>query len=149
MTTTTKKTAKEAIGFEAMTGFNQESFKEGYEKFAEGVSTVADFHKASLEAFMASAGALAKGVEKVTSEQTAFLKAAYENGVSTAKAASASKSVQEAFEINSEFVRDSLEKNLGQINKVADLWIETAKQTAEPLTVRYSEMVEKIQAYRP
>lgn len=149
MSTTTKKAAGEGAGFEAMAGVNPEAFKEGYEKFAEGVSTVADFQKASIEALMASAGAFAKGVEKLTNEQTAFLKAAYENGVATAKAASSSKSAQEAFEINSEFVRDSLERNLGQVNKVADLWMETAKETAEPLTARYSEMVEKIQSYRP
>lgn len=147
--TTTKKTAKDATGFEALGAFNPESFKEGYEKFAEGVSTVADFHKGSLEALMASAGALAKGVEKMTSDQTAFLKDAYENGAATAQAAASSKSVQETFEINSEFVRGAMEKNLGQISKTADLWIETAKQTAEPLTARYSEVVEKIQSYRP
>lgn len=149
MSTTTKKATKEAAGFETVTGFGPENFKQGYEKLADGVSTVADFHKGTLEAVMASVGAFAKGFEKAASEQTAYVKAAYENGVATAKAASASKSVQEAIEINSEFMRDSLEKNLGQVNKMADLWIETAKQTAEPLTARYSELVEKIQAYRP
>ena len=54
---------------------------------------------------MASATAFAKGVEKVTKEQSAFFKATYEDGVATAKAASASKSVQEAVELNSEFFR--------------------------------------------
>ncbi len=150
--TTTKKTTKSAsdkTSFESLNGFGPESFKEGYEKLAESVSSVAEFQKGSLEAVMASAGAFAKGFEKLANEQTAFLKAAYEDSVATAKAASASKSVQEAIEINSEFVRETMEKNLGQINKVADMWIETAKNSAEPLTERYSEMVGKIQAYRP
>ena len=144
----TKKTttAAEAFDFKA---FSPESFKDGYEKFAEGLTAVADFQKESLNAVMASAGAFAKGVEKLTAEQTAFSKAAFEDTVANAKAAAGSKTVQEAFELNSDFVRSSLEKNLGQINKVADIWSETTKETVEPLTARYSELVEKIQAYRP
>lgn len=141
-----KKNTADAFDIKAL---SPESFKEGYEKFAEGVSTMADFHKESLNAMMASAGAFAKGVEKVTAEQASFSKAAFEDTVATAKAAAGSKTVQDAIELNSEFMRTTVEKNLGQINKVADIWAATAKDTVEPLTERYSDLVEKIQAYRP
>jgi len=147
--TATKKTTTETNPFETMTTLNPEAFKEGYEKFAEGFSTMADFHKGSMEAFMASAGAFAKGVEKLTAEQSAFVKSAFEQSVATAKAASGAKNVQESVDINADFARESIEKNLGQATKVADLWIETTKETVEPLTARYSELVEKIQSYRP
>ena len=146
---TTKNTTNGAEAFEALTQLNPESFKEGYEKFAEGVSAFADFQKGSVEAVMASAGAFAKGFEKLASEQSAFVKASFEEGVATAKAASSSKSVQEAIDLNSEFVREAVQKNLGQFNKVADICIETTKETVEPLSVRYTELVEKIQSYRP
>ncbi|WDI31365.1 TIGR01841 family phasin [Hyphococcus flavus] len=144
----TKKnaTAADAFDFQA---FSPDAFKDGYEKFAEGMTAMADFHKESLNAVMASAGAFAKGVEKLTAEQTAFTKAAYEDTVANAKAAAGSKTVQEAIELNNEFVRSSIEKNLGQINKVADIWSETTKESVEPLSARYSDLVEKIQAYRP
>ena len=147
--TATKTTAKQDTGFDAMTGVNTEAFKEGYEKISEGVSAFADFHKGSLEAFMASAGAFAKGVEKLSTQQSTFVKTAFDEGVASAKAVSTSKSVQEALDIQSDYARETIEKNLGQINKVADLWIETTKKSAEPLTSRYAEMVEKIQSYRP
>jgi len=143
-----KTTATVADAFD-MKAFSPEAFKEGYEKFAEGVSSFADFQKESLDALMASAGAFAKGVEKLTAEQSAFTKAAFEETVATAKAATAAKTLQEAIELNSEFVRETVEKNLGQINKVADICAATAKDTVEPLTARYSDLVEKIQAYRP
>lgn len=129
--------------------FSPESFKEGYEKFAEGISTFADFQKESLNAIMASAGAFTKGFEKLTAEQTAFSKAAFEETVANVKTASSAKSLNDAVELNSKFVRTSIEKNLGQINKVADICSETAKDSVEPLTTRYSDLVEKIQAYRP
>ena len=150
MATTTKKTTTtDTTGFEALTNFDSETYKQGYEKFAEGVSSFADFNKGSFDAVIASATAFAKGFEKAAKEQSEFFKTAYDEGVATAKAASASKSVQEAVELNSEFVRGSFEKNLGQINKMADLWVETVKQSTEPLTSRYSEVVEKVQSYRP
>ncbi len=145
----TKKTVQETNAFESMMAFNPESYKEGSEKFAEGVTTFTDFQKNYLEAVMASAGAFAKGVEKLTAEQTAFAKSSFEEGVAIAKAASSAKSLQESVDINSTYAREAIEKNLGQATKVADLWIETTKQTVEPLTVRYSELVEKIQSYRP
>ena len=140
------KTAADAFDMKA---FSPESFKEGYEKFAEGMSSFADFHKESLNALMVSAGAFAKGVEKLTSENAAFSKTAFEETVATAKAASAAKTLQEAIELNSDFMKTSVEKNIGQINKVADIWSSTAKDTVEPLTERYSALVEKIQSYRP
>jgi len=145
----TKKTTENADVFENLTTINPEAFKQGYEKFAQNASVFADFNKGAMEAFMASAGAFAKGVEKLTSENAAFAKAAFEETTSTAKAAASSKSVQEAVELNSDFVRASMEKNLGQVNKVADIWMEMTKNTTEPLTAHYSELVEKIQTYRP
>ncbi|MBT8472762.1 MAG: phasin family protein [Marinicaulis sp.] len=145
--TTTKK-ATEANPFEAMTTFDNAMFKEGYEKFAENVTAVADFQKDIFEAFVTSASAYAKGVEKITGENTTFVKEAFEDAVSIAKTASTSKNVQEAFEVNKDFAKTQMEKNVDQVNKVSELWMETATKTAEPLNERYSELVEKIQAYR-
>ena len=145
----TKKTTNGFDAFESMTAFGPEAFKEGYEKIASSVSAMADFHKGTMEAAMASAGAFAKGFEKMTSENTTFAKSAFEESVANAKATAASKSPQEAFDLTSEFVRTSMEKNLGQINKVADICIETAKESSDPLTTHYGELIEKIQAYRP
>ena len=143
-----KKTATAADAFD-ISAFSPDNFKQGYEKFAEGLSSMADFQKESLSALMASAGAFAKGMEKLTSESTSFSKSAFEETVATAKAATAAKTLQEAIELNSDFVKTSVEKNLGQINKVADIWSETAKDAVEPLTARYTELVEKIQSFRP
>ena len=145
----TKKTTEAAEVFEKLTSVNPESLKEGYDKIAEGMSAVADFQKGSMEAVMASAGAFAKGFEKLTSEQTSFAKTALEDSLANAKAATSAKNVQDAVELNRELVRKSIETNLGQVSKVTDIVIETAKETVEPLTAHYSEMVEKIQAYRP
>lgn len=149
MMATAKKTFGSGETFETLTAVNSESLREGYDKVAKGVSQFADFQKGSLEALMASASSFAKGIEKAASEQTAFAKASYEEGAAAAKAAATSKSVQEAFEIQSDYLRTAFEKNLAQFNKLTDHWIATTKETAEPLTARYGEFVEIVQTYRP
>lgn len=134
--------------FEALTAFGPETFKDGYEKFAKGMTSWADFQKGSVEAFMASAGVLAKGLEKAATTQAGFVKEQFEESVATAKAAASTKSVQEAMELQNEFVRAAFEKNLGFATKLADHWTAVAKEASDPLTKRYGEFVEMVQSYR-
>ena len=145
-----KKTVEDASSetFEALTTFSPDTFKDGYEKFAKGMNSWADFQKSSVEALMASAGVFAKGLEHAASSQASFVKEQFEEGVATAKAAAASKSVQEAMELQNEFVRSAFEKNLGHATKLADHWTGVAKEAADPLTKRYGEFVEMVQSYR-
>ncbi len=146
---TAKKTEAGGNAFDAFATINPDSFKEGYEKFAETATAFADFNKNAMEAVMTAASAYSKGIEKLTAENTDFIKSSYEHAVSVGKSVASAKSPQEAFDIQSEFTRESVEKNLGQANKVSDLWVDTTKKTMAPLTERYSELVEKIQSYRP
>jgi len=149
MATNGKQTETITDAFETMTASAPEFLKGGYEKAAENVSTLVDFQKSSLEAVMTSAGAVAKGVEKTVTEQSAFAKESFEDGVAAAKAAASSKSIQDALTVQNDYVRSAFEKNLGQFNKVADQWMALTKEVAAPLTEQYGAMVEKVQTFRP
>jgi phasin family protein len=146
---TAKKSASAAETIETWTAVSPDTLKEGYEKLATGFSKWADFNRESVEAMMASAGRLAKGFEQAASENSAFAKSSYEDGVAALKAATTSKSMQEALDIQSEFVRTLFERNLTQMNKLAEHWVSTTKEAAEPITARYTEFVEMVQSYRP
>ncbi|MEZ5921933.1 MAG: phasin family protein [Parvularculaceae bacterium] len=141
-----KQTVENA--FESATAFTSDAFKEGYEKFATGSNSFADFQKGSLEAWMQSANIVAKGFEKAATEQASFAKDRFEDSVAVVKAASTSKSVQEAIELQSDFARTAFEKNLAFANTLADHWNGVAKEASEPMTKRYSEFVEMVQSYR-
>lgn len=147
---TTKKTADATQPFDALSAaMNPEAFKEGYERMAEGFSSVADFNKSSMEALMSSTGVYAKGVEAAAQEQTSFLKEAYEDGIAASKAASSASSVQEVLEIQTDYVRSAMEKNLGFATKITDHWVSVAKEASDPISERYGEFVEMVQSYRP
>ena len=143
------KGTADATGFDAMTAMNPETLKEGYERMAKSVSTIAEFQKGAMDAMMSSAGAYARGLEKASAEHSAFVKEAYEDSAAATKAASTAKSVQEAMEIQSDFARAAFEKNLSFAAKLADHWTSVTKEATDPLTKRYGELVEQVQTYRP
>ena len=142
-----KKAANEA--FEVFASARPEAMKEGFDKLAQSMTTLTEFNKSAVEALMASAGALARGIERATSEHNAFLKAAYEDSVAALKATASSKSMQETIDLQTEYVRAQTAKNLSQFSKLSEHWTATAKDVTEPLTQRYGELVEMVQAYRP
>ncbi len=146
---TTKTAQSNGQGFDAFSMMNPEAFKDGYERFAKSATAFADFQKGSLEAVMACAGAYARGLEKAASEQTAFVKEAYEDGVSAAKSATSAGSVQEAFEVQSAYAQSALEKNMSFATKIADHWSGVTREATDPLSKRYGEFVEVVQTYRP
>ncbi|MEM9706390.1 MAG: phasin family protein [Pseudomonadota bacterium] len=146
---TAKKTTPGADAFDAMSAINPEMFKDGYEKATQSMTAFAEMQKASMEALMASAGSVAKGVEEFASEGAAFAKEAFEESVAAAKATATSKSVQEAFDVQNDYVRTSFEKSLQQLNKSAEHWISVAKEASQPITEQYGSIVEKVQTYRP
>lgn len=139
---------KAAEAFEVFAA-KPEAFKEGYERMTKGFANAAEFNKSTVEALMASAGALSRTIEQTTSEQNAFLKSAYEDGVAAFRAASGSKSLQEAIDVQTDYLRDAFGKQVAQLSKISELWLATSKEAAEPLTRRYGELVEIFQSYRP
>ncbi|MBI1392147.1 MAG: hypothetical protein GC152_05325 [Alphaproteobacteria bacterium] len=143
----TKTKTAEAFDFAQI--MTPESFKEGFDKAAESLRDATEFQKEAMEAMMTSAGVYAKGVEKAASEHSAFVKESYDDGAAAMKAATSASSVQEALEIQSEFSRSIMEKNLSFVAKLADHWTAVAKEATDPLAKRYGEFVEKVQAYRP
>jgi hypothetical protein len=146
MVTVKKSAAADAV--ESL-GFQSEAVRQGYERFTKSLGTLADFQKHTLEALIASAGAAARGVETATSEHATYAKECYEDCVAAARATSSCASIQEAFDVQGDYLRAAFEKNLNQFNRLADHWVTTTKAVAEPMTSRYGAFVEMVQSYRP
>lgn len=146
---TTAKTTKKTESFDMSSMFDINTMQEGYEKTADALRDLADFQKEAFEAVVSSAQVYAKGVEAAASEQTTFVKEAYDDGAEAVKAATSAGSVQEALEIQSDFARTTFERNMSFASKLADHWSSVAQEASEPITKGYGAFVEKIQAYRP
>ncbi|MEZ5895835.1 MAG: phasin family protein [Parvularculaceae bacterium] len=140
---------KDTNAFDGFTALDTETFKDGYEKLAKGFSTLAEFNKESADAFMKSAGVFGKGFETAATTQASFAKESLEDGVAAAKAVAGTKSVQEVMELQSDYLRSAVEKNVSHATKLAEIWSGVAKDAADPISKRYSEFVEFVQTYRP
>ena len=119
---------------------------DGARRMTDGMSQFGSFGQDTVEAVTASATIVAKGLEKATQENVAFAKTQMEHGAERMKAFQSVKTPQEFFEAQANLFRTVMEAQIEQTNKVSDMMIETAREAAQPMSKRYTAMVEMMQA---
>ena len=119
---------------------------DGVTRMTEGMSKMGSFGQDTMEAMTASATIVAKGLEKATQENVSFAKSQMEQGAERMKAFQSVKTPQEFFEAQADVFRTVMEAQIEQTNKVSDMMIETARDAAQPMSKRYSAMIEMMQA---
>ncbi|MSP00604.1 MAG: phasin family protein [Acetobacteraceae bacterium] len=100
------------------------------------------FGQANLEAFVKSGQIWSTGVQELTKQFATTAKASFDESVSTFKALSSVKSVQEAIELQSTFAKASLGKAMAESNKLTDASIKLTEQALAPITARVTVAVE-------
>ncbi|MEL7028548.1 MAG: TIGR01841 family phasin [Pseudomonadota bacterium] len=150
MATKTKTDTNGAsAAFDSMAAVSNEAVKDGMEKVMKSVGDFSEFSRETVEAVMSSANALSKNMETLNSEAISYSKQSLEDGMSAAKAAMTSRSLQELIEVNTDYTKSAFDAYMGQLNKFSDMMVAAAKDTTEPLNDRFSAMVEMVQSYRP
>ncbi|GGD04702.1 phasin family protein [Aquisalinus flavus] len=124
------------------------TMKENMEKMSKGMAEFGEFGKDNVEAVVASASTFAKGFEDIATEQANYAKSSMEKSVEQMKTVASAKTPQDFMEAQTDYVRSAFESNMSQMNKLSDMWIATAKDCTEPLSRRYTAMVEKVQSFR-
>ena len=143
----TKKTTTqgaESIETALLTG--AEAMKDGFEKAVKGYDQFFTFGKDNAEAMLKSANAAGKGIETINSEVFAYARKSAEESVAAAKAVLSSKTVEEAFQVQSEFSKAVFESYVDQLAKFGDMALATARHSAEPLQARVSAFAELVRA---
>ncbi|WP_417496306.1 phasin family protein [Maricaulis sp.] len=133
---------------ESMTAATNDSFKEGVEKTLSAVNEATAFHKDTVEAVIASATVTGKGLEAAGSNAAAYAKTAMEEGVAATKALSSAKSLQEIFEIQSNYAQSAMGSYLAELNKTTELFSGLVKDGAKPLNTRFAAVAELAQSQR-
>ena len=133
---------------ESMTAATNETFKEGFEKTLSAVNEASAFHKDTVEAVIESATVTGKGLETVGTNAAAYAKTAMEEGVAATKALSSAKSMQEIFEIQSNYAKSAMGSYLAELNKTTELFSGLVKDGAKPLNTRFAAVAELAQSQR-
>ena len=122
--------------------------KAGFEKAVKSYDTVLGYGKDTVEAYMKSATIAGKGVETINSELYSYSKDAIEESIAASKAILGSKSVHEAFELQTDYAKSAFEAYVGELTKFSELFTSTTKSTFAPLQGRVQAWVEVVQSAR-
>jgi phasin family protein len=141
---TTTPPGAEPIETALLTG--AEAMKDGFEKAVKGYDQFVCFGKDNAEAVLKSANAAGKGIETINSEVLAYTRKSVEESVAVAKAVLSAKTVEEAFQLQSEFGKSAFETYVDQLAKFGDMALATARRAAEPFQARVSALTELVRA---
>ncbi|WP_323761405.1 TIGR01841 family phasin [Maricaulis sp.] len=133
---------------ESMTAASNDALKEGFEKTLKSVTEASNFQKETVDALIASATVAGKGFETANANAVTYAKSAMEEGVAATKKFASAKSVQEVFEIQSEFTKLAMENYLAEVNKNSELFSDLMKTSVKPLNDRVAAAMELAQVQR-
>jgi len=131
--------AKAASGYTE----TQAKMKEGVEKVMKTAEEIVSFNQGNVEAMVKSGQIWAAGMQDIGKQMAATAQASFDETMATFKALTSVKSLKDAFDLQSNFARATLEKTLAESGKLTDASLKLTEQTLAPLTARMSLAVEK------
>lgn len=99
--------------------------------------------KTQFDASVASATAFTKGMQTIATEFADYSKKSFEEGAAVVEKAAAAKSLDKAFEIQSDYAKSAYEGYVGQLSKIGELYMTIAKETYKPFEGQFAEIVGK------
>lgn len=137
-----------AEGTEKVMKNGAEAFKMGFEKAVKGYDQFLGYGKETVEAYMKAANVAGKGAETLHNEIFAWSKQSMEDTIATAKALMSTKSVHEAFELQSDFAKTQFDGYVAQMTKIGEIVASTTKDSFAPIQGRVQAWVDVVQNAR-
>ena len=101
------------------------------------------FGKDGVDAYVASATALTKGFQTIAAENVDYSRKAFEKGSEAFEKAAAAKSFDKVVELQQTYAKDAYEAFLGQVNKLGELYLATAKEAYKPFESKFAALTPK------
>ena len=146
------KSGEKIVGAEAIETAmknGSEAIKTGFEKAVRNYDNLFGYSRETVEACVKAANAAGKGVETLHNELYTYSKQSVEESISATRALFASKSVHEAFELQTDFVKSSFDNYVGEMTKLSEIVFSMAKEAMSPLQGRVQAWVEVVESTRP
>lgn len=88
--------------------------------------------KDQLDAAVASATAMTKGMQTIATELADYSKKSFEDGSAVLEQAMAAKSLDKAVEVQTTYARTAYEAYVGQMSKIGEIYMNAAKEAYRP-----------------
>lgn len=102
------------------------------------------FGQGNVEAMVKCSQIVATGWQELSQQIAANAQAAMDESLSTFRAISGVRSIKEAFEMQANFARSSVEKAMSQTGQITEASFKLAGQAYEPLASRLNVAVENL-----
>jgi phasin family protein len=125
---------------QATAGFaeTQAKVKAGMEKAMKTAEEMVAFGQGNVEALVKSGQIWATGMQDLGKQMAATAQASFEETMATFKAFSSVKSLKDAFDLQANLARSTMEKTLAESGKLTDASMKLTEQTLAPITARVS-----------
>lgn len=144
----TSAAAKAKAQAETFQAAGAQAFREGIDKSVASMSELNAHGKKNLDAMVESATVAQKGAEALSQQALGFAKASWEDSVAAGKELSGARSVQEFFELQTNWAKKSMERYVAELTKTNEIVTATVKDSFKPINERVTASVETFQAAR-
>lgn len=125
-----------------------EALKSSFETASKSYDRLVGFSKDNVEAAMKATTTYTKAVEQMNTEVMEFSKRQIEDGVAAWKAVLGAKTVQEAWEVQTDYTKSAMDAYIAQFTKLNEMFVSTAKNAAEPVNARIHAFAEIVKESR-
>jgi hypothetical protein len=107
---------------------------------AKNFEDVQQYGKENLDATMKSFGAFSKSAQAIAVELADYSKKVFEQGTAASEKLIGAKSLEKAFEVQSEFVKSSYEGFVAEATKLGELYADLAKEAYKPFEGQFGKV---------
>lgn len=99
----------------------------------ENFETIQKISKDNVDVAMKSFGVASKGMQAIATEVADFQKKSFEEGTAALEKLLGAKSLDKAFEVQTEFYKSAYEGFVSKATKIGELYADIAKETYKPI----------------
>ncbi len=133
-----------AKAFEQTASATKEQVEKASAQFLKGYEEIQAFSKGNVDALVQSGAIAAKGAEDLGREVVAYVQASFDKSVTTGKALLTAKSLKEVIDLQTDFVKSSLESFASEATRLQDLSTRVTNEAIAPLNARVNAAVETL-----
>jgi len=104
------------------------------------IDEMQQFGKDNVDATMRSFGALSKSVQAIAVEIADYSKKVFEQGTAATEKLVGAKSLEKAFEVQSDYIKSSYEGFVAEATKLGELYADLAKETYKPFESHFTRV---------
>ena len=106
----------------------------------KNIDEMQQFGKDNMDATMKSFGAFSKSAQAIAVEIADYSKKVFEQGTAATEKLIGSKSLEKAFEVQSDYVKSSYEGFVAEATKLGELYADFAKEAYKPFESQFGKV---------